>query len=31
VQGEAADRRRYLTIVTGTPAALGMPVQAQIQ
>jgi YVTN family beta-propeller protein len=31
VQGEAADQRRFLTIVAGTPDALGAPVQAQVE
>ena len=30
LQSEAADERRYLTIVSGTPDALGAPVQGEI-
>jgi hypothetical protein len=31
VQGEAKNPRRYLTLLKGTPASLGVPVQVQVQ
>jgi YVTN family beta-propeller protein len=31
VQGEAKNPRRYLTLLKGTPASLGAPVQVQVQ